>query len=94
MFLTCLIFTTLRRLVDVAGPEFKDTRTVTKELGLGHTESNISKWINRKSKWCRPSSPNMVHIITSDLYRSLRDVLRDVDAILVYGDLSHALQQH
>ncbi|KAG7330697.1 hypothetical protein KOW79_006919 [Hemibagrus wyckioides] len=61
-----------------------------------------------KSKWCRPSSPNTVHIITSELYRSLGDVLRDVDTkslirsdfILVYGDvvsnidLSHALQQH
>ncbi|XP_042560504.1 translation initiation factor eIF-2B subunit epsilon isoform X1 [Clupea harengus] len=47
------------------------------------------------SKWCRPTSPNTVHIITSDLYRSLGDVLRDVDAkalirsdfILVYGDV-------
>uniref|UniRef100_W5LKI8 Translation initiation factor eIF2B subunit epsilon n=1 Tax=Astyanax mexicanus TaxID=7994 RepID=W5LKI8_ASTMX len=61
-----------------------------------------------KSKWCRPTSPNTVHIITSDLYRSLGDVLRDVDAkslvrsdfVLVYGDvvsnidLSHALQEH
>ncbi|CAB1326812.1 unnamed protein product [Coregonus sp. 'balchen'] len=50
-----------------------------------------------KSKWCRPTSPNVVHIITSDLYRSLGDVLRDVDAktlvrndfILVYGDVVH-----
>lgn len=63
---------------------------------------------DRKSKWCRPSSPNTVHIITSDLYRSLGDVLRDVDAkslvrsdfILVYGDVvsnidvSQALQEH
>lgn len=63
---------------------------------------------DRKSKWCRPSSPNTVHIITSDLYRSLGDVLRDVDAkslvrsdfILVYGDvvsnidISRALQEH
>lgn len=62
----------------------------------------------RKSKWCRPTSPNMVHIITSDLYRSLGDVLRDVDAkslvrsdfLLVYGDVvsnidvSQALQEH
>ncbi|XP_066537082.1 translation initiation factor eIF-2B subunit epsilon [Hoplias malabaricus] len=61
-----------------------------------------------KSKWCRPTSPNVVHIITSDLYRSLGDVLRDVDAkslvrsdfVLVYGDivsnidLSNALQEH
>uniref|UniRef100_A0A6Q2XLA2 Translation initiation factor eIF2B subunit epsilon n=1 Tax=Esox lucius TaxID=8010 RepID=A0A6Q2XLA2_ESOLU len=60
------------------------------------------------SKWCRPTSPNVVHIITSDLYRSLGDVLRDVDAktlvrndfILVYGDVvsnidvSQALQEH
>ncbi len=23
---------------------------------------------HRKSKWCRPTSPNVVHIITSDLY--------------------------
>ncbi|KAK5602981.1 hypothetical protein CRENBAI_017292 [Crenichthys baileyi] len=61
-----------------------------------------------KSKWCRPSSPNTVHIITSELYRSLGDVLRDVDAkalvrsdfVLVYGDvvsnidISQALQEH
>uniref|UniRef100_A0A3B5QTH6 Translation initiation factor eIF2B subunit epsilon n=1 Tax=Xiphophorus maculatus TaxID=8083 RepID=A0A3B5QTH6_XIPMA len=61
-----------------------------------------------KSKWCRPSSPNTIHIITSELYRSLGDVLRDVDAkslvrsdfVLVYGDvvsnidISQALQQH
>ncbi|KAG7227370.1 hypothetical protein INR49_000375 [Caranx melampygus] len=61
-----------------------------------------------KSKWCRPTSPNTVHIITSDLYRSLGDVLRDVDAknlvrsdfVLVYGDvvsnidISQALQEH
>uniref|UniRef100_A0A8C5HIA4 Translation initiation factor eIF2B subunit epsilon n=1 Tax=Gouania willdenowi TaxID=441366 RepID=A0A8C5HIA4_GOUWI len=61
-----------------------------------------------KSKWCRPTSPNTVHIITSDLYRSLGDVLRDVDAksllrsdfVLVYGDVvsnidvSQALQEH
>lgn len=62
----------------------------------------------RKSKWCRPSSPNTVHIITSEMYRSLGDVLRDVDAkslvrsdfLLVYGDvvsnidISQALQEH
>ncbi|KAM9719919.1 translation initiation factor eIF2B subunit epsilon [Menidia menidia] len=61
-----------------------------------------------KSKWCRPTSPNTVHIITSELYRSLGDVLRDVDAkslvrsdfVLVYGDVvsnidvSQALQEH
>uniref|UniRef100_A0A8C9RR24 Translation initiation factor eIF2B subunit epsilon n=1 Tax=Scleropages formosus TaxID=113540 RepID=A0A8C9RR24_SCLFO len=61
-----------------------------------------------KSKWCRPTSPNVVRIITSDLYRSLGDVLRDVDAkalvrsdfILVYGDVvsnidvTQALQEH
>ncbi|KAJ8011457.1 hypothetical protein DPEC_G00058410 [Dallia pectoralis] len=61
-----------------------------------------------KSKWCHHTSPNLVHIITSDLYRSLGDVLRDVDAktlvrndfILVYGDVvsnidvSQALQEH
>lgn len=62
----------------------------------------------RKSKWCRPTSSNTVHIITSELYRSLGDVLRDVDAkslvrsdfVLVYGDvvsnidMSQALQEH
>ncbi|MBN3295568.1 EI2BE factor, partial [Amia calva] len=61
-----------------------------------------------KSKWCRPTSPNTVHIITSELYRSLGDVLRDVDAktlvrsdfLLVYGDVvsnidvTQALQEH
>ena len=61
-----------------------------------------------KSKWCRPTSPNTVHIITSDMYRSLGDVLRDVDAknlvrydfVLVYGDVvsnidvTQALQEH
>lgn len=60
------------------------------------------------SKWCRPTSPNTVHIITSELYRSLGDVLRDVDAkslvrsdfVLVYGDvvsnvdISQALHVH
>lgn len=64
--------------------------------------------LHRKSKWCRPTSPNVVHVITSDLYRSLGDVLRDVDAkalvrsdfLLVYGDVvsnidvSQALQEH
>lgn len=61
-----------------------------------------------KSKWCRPMSPNTVHIITSETYRSLGDVLRDVDTkslvrsdfLLVYGDvvsnidISQALQEH
>lgn len=62
----------------------------------------------QKSKWCRPTSQNTVRIITSDLFRSLGDVLRDVDAkslvrsdfILVYGDIvsnvniSKALEEH
>lgn len=62
----------------------------------------------RKSKWCRPTSLNVVRIITSDLYRSLGDVLRDVDAkalvrsdfLLVYGDVisninvTRALEEH
>ncbi|XP_028832477.1 translation initiation factor eIF2B subunit epsilon [Denticeps clupeoides] len=61
-----------------------------------------------KSKWCRSNSSNTVHFITSDTYRSLGDVLRDVDAkallrsdfILVYGDVvssidvTQALQEH
>ncbi|KAM5293120.1 translation initiation factor eIF2B subunit epsilon isoform 2-T2 [Ctenodactylus gundi] len=61
-----------------------------------------------KSKWCRPTSLNVVRIITSDLYRSLGDVLRDVDAkalvrsdfLLVYGDvisninITRALEEH
>ncbi|KAJ1087412.1 hypothetical protein NDU88_000584 [Pleurodeles waltl] len=62
----------------------------------------------QKSKWCRPTSPNVVHVVTSELYRSLGDVLRDVDAkslvrsdfLLVYGDvvsninISKALEAH
>ena len=62
----------------------------------------------RKSKWCRPTSLNVVRIITSELYRSLGDVLRDVDAkalvrsdfLLVYGDvisninITKALEEH
>ncbi|OXB62107.1 hypothetical protein ASZ78_010512, partial [Callipepla squamata] len=62
----------------------------------------------QKSKWCRPTSPNTVRFVTSDLYRSLGDVLRDVDAkslvrsdfILVTGDvvsnlnISRALEEH
>uniref|UniRef100_K7G635 Translation initiation factor eIF2B subunit epsilon n=1 Tax=Pelodiscus sinensis TaxID=13735 RepID=K7G635_PELSI len=61
-----------------------------------------------KSKWCRRTSPNKVRIMTSDLYRSLGDVLRDVDAkslvrsdfLLVSGDVvsninvSAALEEH
>nr|XP_035978367.1 translation initiation factor eIF-2B subunit epsilon isoform X2 [Halichoerus grypus] len=61
-----------------------------------------------KSKWCRPTSLNVVRIITSELYRSLGDVLRDVDAkalvrsdfLLVYGDvisninITRALEEH
>ncbi|CAH2248339.1 translation initiation factor eIF-2B subunit epsilon [Pelobates cultripes] len=49
----------------------------------------------RNSKWCRSTSPNVVRVVTSELYRSLGDVLRDVDAksllrsdfILVTGDV-------
>lgn len=62
----------------------------------------------RKSKWCRPTSLNVVRIITSELYRSLGDILRDVDAkalvrsdfLLVYGDvisninITRALEEH
>lgn len=62
----------------------------------------------QKSKWCRPTSLNVVRIITSELYRSLGDVLRDVDAkalvrsdfLLVYGDVvsninvTRALEEH
>ncbi|XP_062987871.1 translation initiation factor eIF2B subunit epsilon [Elgaria multicarinata webbii] len=62
----------------------------------------------QKSKWLSPTSPNTVRFVTSDLYRSLGDVLRDVDAkslvrsdfILVSGDvvsninISTALQEH
>ncbi|XP_050002384.1 translation initiation factor eIF2B subunit epsilon [Alexandromys fortis] len=61
-----------------------------------------------KSKWCHPTSPNVVRIIISDLYRSLGDVLRDVDAkalvrsdfLLIYGDvvsninITKALEEH
>ncbi|XP_044278249.1 translation initiation factor eIF-2B subunit epsilon isoform X2 [Varanus komodoensis] len=62
----------------------------------------------QKSKWGSPASPNTVQFVTSDLFRSLGDVLRDVDAkslvrsdfILVSGDVvsninvSSALQEH
>ncbi|KAG8444993.1 hypothetical protein GDO86_009948 [Hymenochirus boettgeri] len=62
----------------------------------------------RDSKWCRPTSPNVVRVVTSELYRSLGDVLRDVDAkslvrsdfILVTGDvvsninIETALEEH
>ncbi|KAL1788641.1 translation initiation factor eIF-2B subunit epsilon [Sigmodon hispidus] len=61
-----------------------------------------------KSKWCHSTSPNCVRIITSELYRSLGDVLRDVDAkalvrsdfLLIYGDvvsninITRALEEH
>ncbi|ERE76667.1 translation initiation factor eIF-2B subunit epsilon-like protein [Cricetulus griseus] len=61
-----------------------------------------------KSKWCHPTSLNVVRIITSELYRSLGDVLRDVDAkalvrsdfLLIYGDvvsninITRALEEH
>nr|XP_045005934.1 translation initiation factor eIF-2B subunit epsilon isoform X2 [Jaculus jaculus] len=61
-----------------------------------------------KSKWCHPTSLNVIRIITSELYRSLGDVLRDVDAkalvrsdfLLVYGDvisninITRALEEH
>ncbi|XP_078060676.1 translation initiation factor eIF2B subunit epsilon [Mustelus asterias] len=62
----------------------------------------------QKSKWSRPTSPNTIHVMSSESYRSLGDVLRDVDAksllrsdfILVYGDIvsninvSKALEEH
>ncbi|XP_077343833.1 translation initiation factor eIF2B subunit epsilon [Lithobates pipiens] len=62
----------------------------------------------RNSKWCRPTHSNVVHVVTSELYRSLGDVLRDVDAkslvrsdfILVTGDvvsninIEAALEEH
>ncbi|XP_039203145.1 translation initiation factor eIF-2B subunit epsilon isoform X1 [Crotalus tigris] len=62
----------------------------------------------QNSKWCRPTSPNIVRFVISDLYRSLGDVLREVDTkclvrsdfILVSGDvvsninISAALQEH
>ncbi|XP_053566298.1 translation initiation factor eIF-2B subunit epsilon [Bombina bombina] len=62
----------------------------------------------RNSKWCRSTSSNVVRVVTSDLYRSLGDVLRDVDAktlvrsdfILVTGDvvsninIEAALEEH
>ncbi|XP_068197192.1 translation initiation factor eIF2B subunit epsilon [Antennarius striatus] len=61
-----------------------------------------------RSKWCRPTSPNTVHIITSEMFLSLGDVLRDVEAkslvrsdfLLVHGDvvsnidIGPALQEH
>ncbi|KAM9315615.1 translation initiation factor eIF2B subunit epsilon [Gastrophryne carolinensis] len=62
----------------------------------------------RKSKWCQPTSSNVVRVVTSELYRSLGDVLRDVDAkslarsdfVLVTGDvvsninIEAALEEH
>ncbi|XP_029471676.1 translation initiation factor eIF-2B subunit epsilon [Rhinatrema bivittatum] len=70
--------------------------------------SNQIKAHLQKSRWCRPTSPNILHVVTSDSYRSLGDVLRDVDAkslmrsdfLLVYGDvisninISKALEEH
>ncbi|KAK3545698.1 hypothetical protein QTP70_011272 [Hemibagrus guttatus] len=46
-------FTTLKRLVDTAGPEFKDTRAVADELGLRslrRTEDIIQRWTNKLSE--------------------------------------------
>ncbi|XP_019358948.1 PREDICTED: translation initiation factor eIF-2B subunit epsilon [Gavialis gangeticus] len=62
----------------------------------------------QKSKWCCHTSPNTVRFVSSDLYRSLGDVLRDVDAkslvrsdfLLISGDvvsninISSALEEH
>ncbi|KAG9493852.1 hypothetical protein GDO78_001625 [Eleutherodactylus coqui] len=62
----------------------------------------------RNSKWCQATSSNIVRVVTSELYRSLGDVLRDVDAkslvrsdfLLVTGDVvsninvEAALQEH
>ncbi|XP_075058514.1 translation initiation factor eIF2B subunit epsilon [Mixophyes fleayi] len=62
----------------------------------------------RNSKWCRATSSNVVRVVTSELYRSLGDVLRDVDAksllrsdfVLVTGDvvsninIEAALEEH
>ncbi|XP_072110997.1 translation initiation factor eIF2B subunit epsilon [Mobula birostris] len=62
----------------------------------------------QNSKWNRPTSPNTIHIMSSESYRSLGDVLRDVDAkslvrsdfILIYGDVvsninvTKALEEH
>ncbi|KAK3565124.1 hypothetical protein QTP86_033183, partial [Hemibagrus guttatus] len=46
-------FTTLKRLVDTAGPEFKDTRAVAEELSLRslrYTEVIIQRWTNKLSE--------------------------------------------
>ncbi|XP_048460489.1 translation initiation factor eIF-2B subunit epsilon-like [Rhincodon typus] len=62
----------------------------------------------QKSKWSHSTSPNTIHVMSSESYRSLGDVLRDVDAksvlrsdfILIYGDIvsnvnvSKALEEH
>ncbi|XP_060690588.1 translation initiation factor eIF-2B subunit epsilon [Hemiscyllium ocellatum] len=62
----------------------------------------------QKSKWSCSTSPNTIHVMSSESYRSLGDVLRDVDAksllrsdfILIYGDIvsninvSKALEEH
>lgn len=65
-------------------------------------------FLGRNSKWCRPTNSNVVRVVTSELYRSLGDVLRDVDAkslvrsdfLLVTGDvvsnisIEAALEEH
>ncbi|KAK3563683.1 hypothetical protein QTP86_034328 [Hemibagrus guttatus] len=46
-------FTTLKRLVDMAGREFKDTRAVAEELSLRslrYTEDIIQRWTNKLSE--------------------------------------------
>ncbi|KAK3524568.1 hypothetical protein QTP70_029876, partial [Hemibagrus guttatus] len=46
-------FTTLKRLVDTAGPEFKDMRAVAEELSLRslrYTEDIIQRWTNKLSE--------------------------------------------
>ncbi|KAK3523341.1 hypothetical protein QTP86_029604, partial [Hemibagrus guttatus] len=46
-------FTTLRRLVDTAGPEFKDTRAGAEELSLRslqYTEDIMQRWTNKLSE--------------------------------------------
>ncbi|KAL0200077.1 hypothetical protein M9458_003264, partial [Cirrhinus mrigala] len=54
---------------------------------------------HRKSKWCRPTSPNVVHVITSDLDVDAKALVRS-DFLLVYGDVvsnidvSQALLEH
>ncbi|KAK3549039.1 hypothetical protein QTP70_028515 [Hemibagrus guttatus] len=46
-------FTTLKRLVDMAGPEFKDMRAVAEELSLRslrYTEVIMQRWTNKRSE--------------------------------------------